>query len=308
MSARGNPTRRLLMRLAGALVMLCTPLTSLAAQEVYGPKDEQATGGWDGQVSVSATYAKRARELISDFDRSGAGTNAMIGYEMPSGGTTLRIEGRFEADKYATTFGGEAEVRQKLGENLSASVSVSGTKHAVVLESLDADQAAVRGGLTYQAGNTKIEAYGRHRWRRYHDASGGTSEGWQVGGKVRQRFGSYHWLELGASHERIADNGGTHGYRRTSLAIDYSQPVAKRLRVVMGADYRAWTYTGRHIGDVITAPQRHDRLIRPEVGLSYGKTKGAYVQATAAYDFYRSNDARYSGNGPRLRLTLGYRF
>ncbi len=308
MSARGTPARRILMRLAGALVMLCTPLTSLAAQEVYGPKDDHATGGWDAQIAVSATYAKRAHDRISDYDRSGVGTTAMIGYEMPTGRTTFRIEGRFDADKYATTFGSEAEVRQKLGEKLTASVSASGTKHGIVLESIDADQAAVRGGLTYQAGNTKVEAFGRLRWRRYHDVSGGTSQGWQIGGKVRQRFGSYHWLELGASHERITDNGGPHGYSRTSLAIDYSQPVAKRLRVVVGADYREWTYSGRYIGDVITAPQRRDRLVRPEVGLAYGKTKGAYLRATAAYDFYRSNDARYSGNGPRLRLTLGYRF
>ena len=33
-----------------------------------------------------------------------------------------------------------------------------------------------------------------------------------------------------------------------------------------------------------------------------------YARASAAWDFYRSNDPRFTGNGPRLRLVAGYRF
>lgn len=297
-----------LRRLVMALALLAVPMAPALAQQTYGPKDEASHGGFDGDVSVLVTYAKRARELASDFDRSGPGASATIGYEIPAGSTTFRLEAHGETDKYATSYRGEAEIRQQLGKEVTVSVSASGTKHAIVLESLDSDQAAIRAGVAVVSGNTTVEAYGRHRWRRYHDVTSGSAKGWQGGARLRQRFGPYHWVELRGNHEQIDDNGGRHGYRRTSLSADYSHPVTKRLRVVAGADYRSWTYDGRWIGDVVTNPKRHDRLVRPEVGLSWGKTKGVYLRASAAYDFYRSNDPRYSGDGPRLRLITGFRF
>jgi hypothetical protein len=246
--------------------------------------------------------------VASDYDRSGLGASATVGYEVPAGSTTFRLEAQAETDKYTTSYRGEAEIRQQLGEAVTASVSVSGTKHAILLETLDGDQVAVRAGVKIIAGQTTIEAFGRHRWRYYNDVSGGSGEGWQGGAKLRQRFGPYHWLEIGGNAERIDDNGGRHGFRRTTLSVDFSQPVAKRLRLLVGLDHRAWTYDGRWIDDNPANPRRHDRLTRPELGLSWGKTKGAYVRATAGYDFYRSNDPRWSGNGPRLRLVTGYRF
>ncbi len=294
--------------IAGALALIAAVPAAAQQGKVYGPPDEAASGGFDGEIKLSGTYAKRDRELISDVDRSGLGASGTIGYTLPAGKTTVRVELHAETDKYATTTRGEIKVQQKLGKLLTVSVAASGTRNAVFVESLDADQLSLRGGIELRSGATTIEVYGRHRWRGYNDSIGGTGQGWQGGAKLRQRFGSYHWLELGGSRERIDDNGGRHGFSRTSLSADYSVPVAKRLRFVTGADYRVWTYDGRWIADNPANPQRHDRLIRPELGLSWGKTKGAYVRATAGYDFYESNDPRFSGNGPRLKLALGFRF
>ena len=302
-----------LLQLFCGLVLIGAPLTSASAQAVYGPSDEQpqpgkAPSGWDGQLSVSATYAKRARELVSDFDRSGVGVAALLGRSFGSDWTRFRLEGNASTDKYTTTYGGEAELAQQLSKAVTARLTASGTKHAVTLESLDTDQAAVRAGVTVSASETRIEAYARHRWRRYHDVAGGTGQGWQLGVHLTQSFGSYHWLELSAAYDRIADNGGFHSYRRSIASLDYSKPLTKRLRLIAGLERREWTYSGRRVGDIATADLRHDRLVRPDLGLSYGRSKGLYARATGGYDFYRSNDIRFSGDGPRLRLSLGYRF
>lgn len=298
-------------RLLGLIAALSAPFAAALAQPVYGPVDDSAPPAqvrWDGEVATSATYARRDRELVSDYDRSGLGASARAGIEFPAGTTVFRLEGRAETDKYTTSYGGGAEVRVQLAANITASVEAGGTKHALVLESEDADQAALRAGVEIKTGQTTLELYGRKRWRKYNDFAGGTSDGEQAGARVRQRFGPYHWLELGGYREHFDDGGGRHGYRRTALSFDYSRPVAKRVRVLLGADYRAWTYQGRWIDDIPTNPRRHDRLIRPEAGLALGKQKGLHLRATAGYDFYRSNDPRYSGNGPRLRLRIGYRF
>lgn len=304
MSLRGAFTR-----LFAVVALLALPVAAASAQESYGPRDEEPKGGWSGEVSASATYAKRSRDLISDYDRSGAGLETVIGYTLPAGRTaSFRLEGNVSADKYTTSYGARAELTQNLAENVTLRITGSGTRHAVVLESLDADQASAQAAVAVKSGEERIEIYGRHRWRRYHDAAAGTGKGWQLGARWRHRFGSYHWFNVHTAWDRIDDNGGRHGYRRTSVSLDYSHPVAKRLRLLAGTDYRVWTYDGRTIGDVSGAPRRHDRLVRPELGLSWGKTSGSYVRGTAGYDFYRSNDQRFSGNGPRTKLEIGFRF
>jgi hypothetical protein len=301
-----------------ARTVLCGILAPLAllgltapaqAKAVYGPTDDAAESGWEGEVAVSATYAKRDRDLISDYDRSGLGAQAVIGYRLPAGSSTnLRIEAEAATDKYTTSYGATAAIEQKLGEVVTVSLAASGHKHLVTLESFDTDQAAVRIGVEVKAGSTEIEGFARHRWRSYDDFAGGTSQGWQFGTRLRERFGSYHWAEARLSHERIDDNGGFHGYRRTSAGLDYSHPLTKRLRLRPSLDYREWTYQGRYIADLVTNPRRKDRLVRPELGLAWGKTKGLFVRASAAWDFYHSNDPRWTGDGPRLKLVAGFRF
>jgi hypothetical protein len=291
-----------------AMLVMSTPAQA-QTQAVYGPVDDEAQAGWEGEVSVTATYAKRDRDLISDFDRSGLSAQAVVGYRLPAGNSTvLRVEVEAEADKFTESYGGTVEVAQQLGEAVTVSVAASGYKDRVTLESLKTDQAAVRAGVEIVAGNTTIEGFARHRWRGYDDLAGGTGKGWQFGSRLRERFGSYHWAEARLSHERIDDNGGRHGYRRTSLGLDYSHPLTKRLRLRPGFDYRKWTYQGRYIADLATNPKRKDRLIRPEIGLAWGKTAGLFLRGSAGWDFYRSNDPRFTGDGPRLQMVFGYRF
>ncbi len=297
---------------------LCGALAALAmltlgspaqAQAVYGPVDDEAKAGWEGEVAVSATYAKRDRDLISDYDRSGLGAQAVIGYRLPAGNTTsVRIEAEAEVDKYNESFGGTVELAQKLSEAVTVSIAASTYQDRLTLESFKTDQAAVRIGIEVKAGSTRIEGYARHRWRDYDDLAGGTGKGWQFGSVLRERFGSYHWAEARLSHEQIDDNRGRHGFQRTSAGLDYSHPLTKRLRLRPSLDYREWTYQGRYVANLVTNPRQKDRLIRPELGLSWGKTKGLFARGSAAWDFYRSNDPRFTGNGPRLQLVAGYRF
>lgn len=291
------------------LLALLLQVSAARAQSTYRPAREEAEAGWQGEVSVSATYARRDRDLISDFDRSGFAAEAVIEYRLPAGNSTnLRIEAEAEVDKFTASYGGTVELNQELGKAVTLSLAASGYKDRVSLESLDTDQAAVRAGIEIVTGSTTIEGYARHRWRSYDDLAGGTGKGWQFGSRLRERLGSWHWAEARLSHERIDDNGGRHGYRRTSLGLDYSHPLGKRLRLRPGLDYREWTYQGRHVADLATNPKRQDRLIRPELGLAWGKTKGLFARANAGWDFHRSNDPRFTGNGPRLQLVAGFRF
>lgn len=310
-------TASLTAALRAVLRGMLAPLAVLAlaapaqAQAVYGPVDDEAKAGWEGEVSVSATYAKRDRDrdLMSDYDRSGLGAQVVIGYRLPAGNrTNVRIEAEAEADKFSESYGGTVELTQQLGKAVTVSFSASGYKDRITLESFNTDQAAVRAGVEIAAGSTTIEGFARHRWRNYDDLSAGTGKGWQFGSRLRERFGSYHWAEARLSHERIDDNGGRHGHRRISLGLDYSHPLTKRLRLRPGFDFREWTYQGRTVADLATNARRKDRLIQPELGLAWGKTKGLFVRGSAAWDFYRSNDPRFTGNGPRLQLVAGYRF
>ena len=305
--------RTAITRLCAALALFALAPQGAAAQESYGPRDEASEGGWSGEAAVSATYADRTRDLVSDYERKGFGLDGSIAYTLPAGkSTTLKLEASAGTDRYTTSYGARAEIEHHIGKAVSLRVTASGTKHAVVLESLDADQASVQAAVAVKAGAERIEAYARHRWRKYNDfaATQGdrTGEGWQVGARWRHRFGSYHWFNVHTAWDRIYDNGGRHSYRRTTVSLDYSHPIGKRLRVLAGADYRDWTYDGRRVGDVATAPRRSDYLVRPELGLSWGKTTGLYARATAGYDIYRSNDLRFTGDGPRLRAVLGFRF
>lgn len=291
------------------LAQMAAPAALAQERPAHGPIDAPAESRIEGEVAVLAIYAKRGRELASDIDRSGIGARATLGYELTAGPrTTLRIEVGAETDKYATSARGEIEVRQELSENITVSLAASATEGAITLESDKTDQRALRGEVRIEAANATIELWGRHRWRTYHDLAGGTGEGWQGGASLRRRFGSWHWLELRGTQERIVDGGGRHGFRRTGLGFDYSRPIARRLRLMIGADYRNWRFDGRWVADNPANPQRNDRLIRPEVGVSWGRTRGLYLRAIAGYDFQRSNDPRFSGNGPRLRLTVGFRF
>lgn len=292
-----------------ALLLVLTGAPSAQAQTVHGPLDDEAKAGWEGEIAVSATYAKRDRDLISDYDRSGLGARAVIGYRLPAGNSTsLRLEAEAEVDKYTTSYSATAGIEQALGETVTASLEASGHKHLVTLESRDTDQAAVRGGIEVRSGSATIEGFARHRWRSYGDLATGSGRGWQFGGRLRERFGPYHWAEARLLHERIDDNGGRHDHRRLSLGLDYSRPLTKRLRLRPGFDFREWTYRGRYVADLSTNPRRKDRLVRPELGLSWGKARGPFLRGSAGWDFYRSNDPRFTGDGPRLRFIAGYRF
>jgi hypothetical protein len=271
--------------------------------------------GFDLEISASGTFAERSREGFDDSDSSNARLRAEAGYEGGNEMTKFRLEMHVGASDYRKdgdgarlNWGARGRVTHELSQSIAAEFSAGHSANNVVLESTKADQTRIAAKLSLKQGSKTIEASAAYRWRDYDDALGGKGKGWEAGARVHKRFGSYHWVAASVSHDRIDSGVQRRGYNRTSFTADYSVPIAKNLRFVAGAERRNWTYQGRFIGDVISAPKRQDTLTRPEIGLSYGRRKGAYIRGSAGYDFYKSNDTRFSGNGPRAQITMGFRF
>lgn len=277
--------------------------------------DDGFEDGFDAEISAAGTYADRSREGFDDVDSSNVRLRGEVGYEGGDDMTKFRLETHvavsdYRGDNDGTRLGWgiRAEATQAIGKAASVEISAGHVTNTVVLESLRADQTKAETKFSIKQGSKTIDAHAGYRWRDYKDSAGGKGKGWEAGARIHHRFGSYNWVAASVSHDRIKSAAQRRSYQRTSFAADYSVPVAKRLRLLASAEHRNWTYQGRFVGDVAGAAKRKDTLTRPEIGLSYGRTKGVYVRGTAGYDFYKSNDARFSGNGPRAQMTIGFRF
>jgi hypothetical protein len=276
---------------------------------------DTGTGEWSGELTASGTAERHSTEFADFSDSSRAKTTATLGYDYTLDSTTLSLEG--EAGLFGSKGDGRdaritgavrGGIKQQLGANFSAELGAGYSANVVTLESFAVNQKNVRGQLTWEKDKDRVQAFATHRWRDYQQTPGAKGKGWQFGARYRRHFGSYHWIEAGATRDAITDLTGRRGYQRTSFSLDYSRPVNRKLRILSSIEYRNWNYDSRHIGDVASAPLRSDRLTRVEAGLSYGKAKGFYARTTAGYDFKSSNDFRYSGNGPRAAVTIGFRF
>jgi hypothetical protein len=295
----------------GLIAMLLGIAQPVAAQN--GNAEQES--GWEGEISASATYANRSRELLDDANRSNIATRAEISYKGSTDLTRYRVEAHIGASDYRgdnrdirLNWGGRAELGQKIAKDITIEASAAHSANIVSLESLNVDQSRIGGALTIEPGKHLFEVHTGYRWRNYDDGAQGSGKGMEIGARYRHRFASYHWAAFGISHDRIKSSDQRRSYRRTSLNADYSVPIAPKLRLVAGIDHRRWVYLGRPIGNVAGAANRRDRLIQIETGLSYGRAKGAFARATIGYDFYKSDDIRFSGNGVRARLGIGYRF
>jgi hypothetical protein len=288
---------------------------AIAAEDSSKAKGTDEPAGVYGEISASAIYANRSRALIDDADSSNLRVRAELGFEGGNAMTKFRLETHVGASDFRgdgqsarANLGALAELSQKFADSYTVAVTASHSENIVTLESAEVNQTKLAASLTAEDGKNRIEAHVGYRWRGYQDVIGGKGKGLEVGARFRHRLGSYHWAALGVTHDRISSDNIQRGYHRTSFSADYSVPVAKKVRLIAGADYRTWNYTGRTIAGVAGTPRRSDRLIRPEVGLTYGRSKGIYARATLGYDFYKSNDPRFSGNGIRAGGTVGFRF
>ncbi len=293
-----------------------TPHARAADTPAQEAKNSSTGEKLEAEIALSTLVAESARNDTSEDDRSRIGALAEMRYIFFDEDTEVAIETKVEAFDYVddgdnTRFsvGATAEVRQSLTNKVKLELRGGHMTNLVTLESQNTDQSMARAAVILDLNKTsRFELAAGHRWRHYDDNAGGNGEGWQVGGKYRHRFGANHIASVGITHDEIKSTTPIHSYKRNAVAFDYSMPVAKHLRLVAGLDAREARFTGRPVGNIANAPNRKDRLIRPEIGLSYGKSTGLYARATAGYDLRSSNDARYRQDSPRLTLKVGWRF
>lgn len=296
--------------LLGALVQ---PAMAREAQENRDPPgDRTAPGietGWDVEVAFAATHNDTDNPIDpNDFNLAGVGGTGKVGFSATGKSTEFRLEVDADVFDYNISYGVNGEVTRKLGANVEIGLKAAHARHLITAEALETNQTQLRAGIAWEKGKNRIETFAAHRWRDYNDAAGGTGKGWSVGGRMRHRFATFHWIALGVTHDRITASAARHTYRRTTWSADYSVPVAKDLRAVAGFDLRNWRFDARPAFGAAVPAVRQDRLIRIEGGLSWGKRRGLFAKATGGYDFHRSNDILQGGDGPRAAVTVGLRF
>lgn len=294
-----NWTGRILI---GALLALAVPV--------------QAQDGFDGEVSVRAVSAKRGNFAGDDFDSSGVGAQAEIGFEAGGDGANFRAEAsalHFEYSDDArgsrTSFGGSLNVTQDLSETIEFSLTGAYAEDLVLLESLEGDQARVRGQLQWQQGNDRVRFYAEYRDRDYASTVPSSGHGMAYRAEYNRRLGSYHWLRFSARYDEIDSADPLRGYERVTGAVDYSHPVGSGFRLRAGAEARRWTYDDRIAQGDPQGDRRRDKFVSPMIGMDYGSARGGvFARARASYQFRTSNDERFTGDTPRVDVTVGYRF
>jgi hypothetical protein len=298
------------------MALFCLPVlpTAVTSTPACAQSNEESSG-FDAELSLRAVSAKRDQFAGEDLDSSGIGARAEIGYELKAKDTEVRFQVDangyiyFDDDRDSREgFGGRARVTQILSDDFKVSVEGRYASNIITLEAPIADQKAVRGEVEWKSGKNRVTASLDRRWRSYDDAANSRGKNLRAGIEYHRRFGAWHWLRADLSHERNKSANPLRGFERVSAAVDYSRPIAENLRLRAGVEARRWTYDGRLAQGATAGALRKDKLFAPEVGLAYGKMTGLHANVRASYEFRSSNDVRYKSNGPRLELTLGFRF
>lgn len=270
------------------------------------------------QVEVRWVQSDLNADQGEEFDSSGIALRAEAGIDFDLGRTTgARVEVEGGVFNYSdpvhedrTSYGGAVELRQDLSDSVEVRLRMRRVENIGLLESTRADQTSLGLRLQWQNGNERVRLYTDYRWREYDLAGAPKGEGWRFAGQYNHRFGSYHWLRLDVAYEEIdSDASPARSYDRTTAKVEYSVPVARRLRLKPSVEYRAWSYDARIARGDPQGDLRQDSYVGPALELSYGREdRGFYAEANAQYRLRRSNDMRYDNDAVRVGVTLGFRF
>ncbi|WP_324828947.1 hypothetical protein [Qipengyuania zhejiangensis] len=253
-----------------------------------------------------------------DFDSSGFGIRGDVSATVKaSTRTEITIDvdaGVFdyEGDSRGTleTVGAALAVTHKLSDSVELRVRARRVENIAVLEAFSADQTSAAARLEWTQGDNRIRVEGEYREREYDTVDQGHSKGYRFSAQYNRRIGPYHWFRIDARAEKMSSDDDTRrSFDRRVVEMKYSLPVAKRLRLRPSVEYREWAYDDRvAVGD----PQgdlREDSYVAPAIELAWGRDgRGPYAQASAEYRFRESNDTRYTQDGARVGIKLGYRF
>lgn len=280
----------------------------------------------DSGISIDPTGQVELRWIESDvdidqseeFDSSGLALRGEAGLYFDLGRTTgarIEVEGgvfdyRDAARKDRTSYGGAVEVTQQLSDAFELRLRARRIENTALLEAGSADQTSVGLRLQWQQGNDRVRLQADYRWRDYDLAGSPAGEGWRFSGQYNHRFGSYHWLRFDLAYEEIdSDASPARAYERATAKVEYSLPIAERLRLKPSVEYRAWLYDARIAQGDPQNDLREDSYLGPALELSYGREdRGFFAEANAQYRLRSSNDVRYDDNAFRFGATVGFRF
>ncbi|UIP07327.1 hypothetical protein LY632_02695 [Erythrobacter sp. SDW2] len=296
--------------LGTAVMAACAPAS---AKEEGGIKVDPT-----GQIEFRLVESDLAVDQGEGFDSSGVAFRAEAGLDFDLGKTTgarVEVEGGYydysdPIHQDRTSYGGAIELRQELSEAFEIRLRFRRIENIALLESTRADQTSVGVRLQWEHGNDRLRAFADYRWREYDLSDKPKGKGWRFAGQYNRRFGSYHWLRFDLAYEEIdSDTSPARAYDRTTAKVEYSHPIAKRLRLKPSVEYRSWSYDARIARGDPQGELRQDSYVGPALELSYGSdTRGFYAEANAQYRLRTSNDVRYDHDAFRVGVTAGFRF
>lgn len=292
------------------------------AMVAFAPASASEEGGIKidptGQIEFRLVESDLDADQGEEFDSSGVAFRTEAGLDFDLGKTTgARIEvegGHFDYSdpirEDRTSYGAAIEISQELSGSFDIRLRVRRVENIALLESARADQTSVGVRLQWEDGNDRLRAFVDYRWRKYDLNNSPRGEGWRFAAQYNRRFGSYHWLRFDLAYEEIdSDTSPARAYDRATAKVEYSHPIAKRLRLKPSVEYRAWSYDARIARGDPAGDLRTDSYVGPALELSYGSdTRGFYAEANAQYRLRTSNDVRYDNDAFRIGVTAGFRF
>lgn len=291
---------------------LLAPFALLAA-----PGAATAADGpeFDAEISARAIYTERDTQAGDGLEPSGFGTRGEVGVMWVDDGTRFRLQGDATYFNYSNEdrddregFGIQAELAQEVSDTVTVSGRVRYANDIVALESFSADQLGVEGQVEWSKGNDRIRIGAEWREREYNDRLSTTGRGPSLDVQYNRRIAPWQWFRLELRADSIESDNPRRGYSRQSARATYSHPISRNARLRARIEARQWTYDNRIAQGAPDGELRSDTLVRPMVGITFGRLSGLYGRAYAYYEFRDSNDERYRADAPRFEAAIGYRF
>lgn len=292
-----------------AAVLAALPVSAQSAR---------AESEWGGRVEAQVVQSELDQDDGDDIDSSGFGIRGDINFTLsPTKRTSITADATARAFDYndddrdtREIYGASLTVNHKLSKHVELRLRARQIENIAVLEASSADQTSAEARLQLQQGNNRVRVAAEYRTREYDMTGNPDGDGYKISVQYNRRLGPYHWVRLDARHEDMQSNESPRrSYNRQVFKLSYSQPIAKRLRLIPSLEYRQWEYDARIARGDPDGGLRHDDYVAPGLRLAYGRaSRGFYADASAEYRVRDSNDVRYDQNAVRAGVRVGFRF
>jgi|GEM_PF-1485343 len=273
---------------------------------------------WGARVEAQVVQSELDQDDGDDIDSSGFGLRGDINFTLtPSEKTTIAVDTTARVFEYndddrdtREIYGAALTISQKLSDHVELRLRARRIENIAVLEAGSADQTSAEARLQLKHGNNRVRVAAEYRTRDYDITGNPDGDGYKISVQYNRRIGPYQWVRLDARHEDMESNESPRrSYNRQVFKLSYSQPIAKRLRLIPSVEYRQWEFDSRVAQGDPERDMRHDEYVAPGLKLAYGRaSRGFYADAAAEYRLRNSNDIRYDKNAVRAGLRVGFRF